>query len=81
MDFWTFVFLVVLCGCCVAIFETWSKNRVKMREAHGRVNPDSDKRIAGLTERVKVLEEIVTDSRYDLKREIEELEERSSSSR
>ena len=81
MDFWTFVFLVVLVGCSVGIFETWSKSRVKMREAEGRVNPGSDKRIAGLMERVKVLEEIVTDSRYDLKREIDELEERSSSSR
>lgn len=79
MEFWTFVFLVVLCGCSVAVFETWSKSRVKMREVHGKVSPGVDKALEGLAERVKVLEEIVTDSRYELKREIEDLERRSSS--
>ena len=79
MDFWTFVFLVVLVGCSVPLFETWSKSRIKMRET--RVSPELDKRLAALTERVGVLEEIVTDKRYELTREIEELEQRSSSSR
>lgn len=78
MDFWTFIFLVVLCGCSVAIFETWSKNRVKMRQAEGRVSPDVEGRLRDLSERVKVLEEIVTDTRYDLKREIDALERHSS---
>ena len=83
MDFWTFVFLVVLCGCAVAMFETWSKSRAGIREAKskGGVNRDQDRRIAALAERVGVLEEIVTDKRYELTREIEELEHRSSSSR
>lgn len=78
MDFWTFVFLVVLTGCSVAIFETWSKSRVKMRQADNSLNPLLQKRLDDLAERVKVLEEIVTDDRYDLKREIEDLERRSS---
>ena len=78
MDFWTFIFLVVLCGCSVAVFETWSRNRVKMREIHGKVGSGAEKRLGDLAERVKVLEEIVTDSRYELRREIEDLERRSS---
>ncbi|MEE9255430.1 MAG: hypothetical protein V3U43_10865 [Pseudomonadales bacterium] len=55
MDFWTFVFLVVLIGCSVGVIGIWTDHRVKMRQVHGNANPEANKRLHDLAERVKVL--------------------------
>jgi len=71
MDMWTFIVVVVALGICGDIV----KKYIDKREV--RNDNDTDDLIAeieALTERVQILEEIVTDDRHRLKQDIAELE-------
>ena len=76
------VVLVVLIGCLTGVLTKWLETRKgTIREEFFGSDMDLDedgmplslKRLEQLEERVAVLEKIVTDNRYDLKREIENL--------
>lgn len=58
-----------------AAFERWMKERSKTRIVELESGPKSEaqERIRALEERVEVLERILTDERYDLKRKISNL--------
>jgi hypothetical protein len=72
MDLFTFIFLVVLVGCSIPILKIWLEGRSQ----RGLGDEESDalrREIAGLRERVQVLEKIVTDRSYEVRRQFAEL--------
>ena len=73
MDFFTFVFLVVVVGCLVGVYSIWQDGQNKRRNNDGDVDNVSGE-IDALRERIQVLEEIVTDQKYQLRRELDTLE-------
>ena len=73
MDFFTFVFLVVLVGCAVGAYSIWQDGQNKRRHNDGDLD-NLVGEIEALRERVQVLEEIVTDQKYQLRRELDNLE-------
>jgi uncharacterized membrane protein len=71
MTVFTMVTWIVVVGCLTGVISDYLKTRrveAKQRNAGG------SEQLEALTERVRVLERIVTDERYDLRREIKELE-------
>lgn len=58
------VFLSIVCS----MFTSWLKHRRKDKA------PADDERLARLEERIRVLERIVTDSGYDVRRQFRDLE-------
>lgn len=72
MDVFTFIFLVVLVGCSIPLLKTWMEGR---QHRIGDADAESLRKEMGvLRERVQVLEKIVTDKSYDVRREFAELE-------
>lgn len=67
MNVFEMIALVVIVTSAASVLSSWLKHR---RAAA----PDEDGRLAKLEERVKVLESIVTDSGYDLRRQFRDLE-------
>ena len=69
MDFFTFLLLTVLIGCSIPLMKLWQdgrKNRSMGADDHGALL----RQIDALQQRVEVLEKIVTDEKYELKREL-----------
>ena len=62
------VVIIVFLSIMASMFSSWLKHRRK------DVTPADDARIERLEERVRVLERIVTDSGYDLRRQFRDLE-------
>jgi hypothetical protein len=62
------VVVIVFLGVVASMYSEWLKHRRK------KVSPMDDERVARLEERVRVLERIVTDSGYDLRRQFRDLE-------
>ena len=74
MNVFTFIFLVVLTGCSIPLLRIYLDYR-RTRDRERTVTSDvPDSKLAELESRIQVLEEIVTDKRYDLSREIDALE-------
>lgn len=71
MHVFTMVSIVVTVGCLTGIITEYLKTR--REEANAR-NRDTEPQIAALEERVRVLEKIVTDERYELRRELQNLD-------
>ena len=67
-----FVLLLVSIVMIARIIETWIKDKKTKPENPDEVEETLSK-IEVLEERVKVLERIITESRFDLKREIDSL--------
>lgn len=72
MDVFTFVIIIVIVGCGTGVLSEYFKHKRKTTELKGddTVYEELDR----LRERVEVLEAIVTDQKYNLKKEIEHLE-------
>lgn len=62
------VVIIVFLSIVAGMFSNWLKHRNAGRP------PADDERIARLEERVRVLERIVTDSGYELRRQFRDLE-------
>lgn len=74
MSFYTFLFLTVLVGCSIPLLKIWQDGR--------KARPVDDANVAAmrlqvdaLQERVAVLEKIVTDEKYELRRELASLDD------
>jgi hypothetical protein len=67
-----FVIAVVLIGCATGLISDYLKTRRKELEQGGTIH-EYESRIETLEERIRVLERIVTEKEYDLKKEINEL--------
>ncbi len=63
------VVIIVFLSVLASMYSSWLKH--KHKSGNG---PADDKRLASLEERVRVLERIVTDSGYDLRRQFRDLE-------
>ena len=72
MDVFTFVIVVVIVGCATGIISDYLKT--KRETASGEVDGDVYEELDRLRERVEVLERIVTDEKYNLKKELDQLE-------
>ena len=67
-----FVLLLVAIVMVARIVETWIRDKKKKPESPDELE-DTLAKIEVLEERVKVLERILTENRFDLKREIDSL--------
>jgi hypothetical protein len=72
MNVFTFVFLTVTVVLCAQLIQTYIENRNKTRTDDEAVD-ETLLKIDRLEERIQVLEKIVTEDRYDLKRRIDNL--------
>ena len=68
----TFVFLIVAVVMFAGLIETWLKQRAGKAESDENIS-DALARIDLLEERIRVLERIVTESKVDLKQQIDNL--------
>ena len=75
MDVFTFVIIVVIIGCGTGVLTEYLKNQRKARELD--VDEDVYQELESLRARVEVLEAIVTDEKYNLTKEIDQLERRA----
>jgi membrane protein implicated in regulation of membrane protease activity len=76
MNPFEFVLLILILAFGYSLLSTWMKQRrVEQRRAarEAEANEDLLGRLAQLEERVKVLERIVTDERFDLRQQFREL--------
>ena len=67
-----FVLLLVAMVMCANICQTWLKQRKKEPETNEELEETMAK-IDVLEERIRVLERIITENRFDLKKEIDDL--------
>lgn len=73
MDVFTFVIAIVAISCASGIVNSYLKNQ---RELRKQQVPDEDAQLEmdALRERIEILERIVTDGKYHLAKELDELE-------
>jgi hypothetical protein len=62
------VVIIVFLSIVASMYSSWLKHKRK------HSSPADDERFARLEERIRVLERIVTDSGYDLRRQFRDLE-------
>jgi hypothetical protein len=74
MDFFTFLFLTVLIGCSIPLMKLWQDGR-KARALDGVGASEIQRQLAALQQRVVVLEKIVTDDKYELRKELASLDD------
>ena len=72
MNVFEFVLLILIICFCYKAFETYIRSRPSKKEKLDE--EQAEDRFRSLEERIKVLERIVTDDRYDLKKEFKDLE-------
>lgn len=72
MDVFTFVIIIVVIGCGTGVLTEYFKQKRKSEEL--TTGDDVYEELDRLRERVEVLERIVTDDKYTLKKELDELE-------
>ncbi len=76
MEVFTMVVLIVFIACGTGVINEHFKTRRKELE-HSSPNDDVYDEVEMLRERIEVLEKIVTDERYHLEKEIDQLERRA----
>jgi uncharacterized small protein (DUF1192 family) len=72
MNVFTFVFMTVTVVLCAKLIQIYIESRNKAR-SENEVADDTLLKIDRLEERIQVLERIVTEDRYDLKKRIDNL--------
>lgn len=68
-----FVLILVSIVMCANIIETWLKQKKKASPESEQELVDTLAKTEQMEERIKVLERIVTENRFDLKKEIDSL--------
>ena len=77
MNFFTFLFLVTIVGCSIPLMKLWQDGRQSRAMPKGEVEA-MRREVEKLRERVQVLESIVTDKSYEVRREFAALESQSA---
>lgn len=72
MDVFTFVIIVVLIGCGSGVINNYMRNQRNKNKL--TVDEDAQQELAELRERIEILEKIVTDEKYQLRRDLDQLE-------
>ena len=67
-----FVLAIVALSFVYKLFDQWVKHKIAQRSVE-EPNNDLMRKLAEVEERVRVLERIVTDERFDLKRQFRDL--------
>ncbi len=75
MDVFTFVIIIVIIGCGTGVLTEYFKSKRESEEFAGDEELFSE--LESLRARVEVLEAIVTDEKYTLKKELDQLERRA----
>ena len=73
MDVFTMVAIIVVVSCTAGVANNYFKSRAKVA---GKLDPAMQRDLEDLRTRVEVLEQIVTDEKYDLAKEINRLDGR-----
>ena len=78
MGFWSFLALAVICGCLLEAYRVYAKSRSRssrseLERLETRIA--SIESTGDLEDRVRTLEAIVTDPKFQLDREIDKLKE------
>ena len=73
MDVFTMVAIIVVVSCTAGVANNYFKSRTKVA---GKLDPAMQRDLDDLRKRVEVLEQIVTDEKYDLAKEINRLDGR-----
>ncbi len=77
MNLWEFITVVAIAGMLTGVIQSWLKSKQGTASSE-KETIQHQQSLAALEERVKVLEAIVTDSKYDLKREFENLKQKEN---
>ena len=72
MDLWTMIVLVVAIGCGAGVAESYFKTQ-RAKRSQQPADEATNNDLAELRQRVEVLEKIVTDRKYQLQRELDQL--------
>ena len=72
MDVFTFVLVIVIVSCGSGVVNNYLKNRREVAQLD--VDDGVYQELSSLRERVEVLERIITDEKYNLERELDQLE-------
>lgn len=75
MDVFTMIVIIVAISCGAGVYNNYLKTR--KQEAGNAPSEDLVAQLDALQERVEVLEKIVTDEKYQLHRELNDLERRA----
>lgn len=75
MGVFEMVVIVVFIGCVFNVISDYLKTQRQKTSSSPKELDDAFNRIDGLEERVRVLERVVTDEKYDLNRQFNELRE------
>ena len=75
MDVFTMVVVIVIVGCVTGVASDYLKNKAKYGSNSDGDVDDALDRIEDLEERIRVLEKVVTDDRYELNRQIDSLKD------
>lgn len=67
-----FIVCIVLIGCATAVIINYLESKKANRQQDTNID-DTLTQLAALEERIRVLERIVTENKFDLKREIDRL--------
>lgn len=73
MGVFDMIVVVVVVGCITGVISDYLKNKRKAGDIVNEDLADALDRIDDLEDRIKVLERVVTDDKYDLGRQIDEL--------
>lgn len=73
MFLFEFIIWIVALAFVFSLVSTWLKQRGVAAQRGDEANRDLAERLARAEDRIRVLERIVTDERYDLKKEIDDL--------
>ena len=74
MGVFEMITVVVVIGCITGIINNYLRIRQKASVVHGEDVDEAFERIENLEERIRVLEKVVTDDRYDLEKQIDQLD-------
>lgn len=72
MNTFYFVLTIIAICCATSIVSQYLKMRAK-RDENGSALDDAETQISALEERVRVLERIITERKFDLRNEIDKL--------
>lgn len=73
MGVFEMVAVIVVIGCLTGVINNWLKIRHQNASVQNEDLDEAFERIENLEERIRVLEKVVTDDRYELKRELDAL--------
>ncbi|MFQ5609256.1 MAG: hypothetical protein ACE5F8_03190 [Woeseiaceae bacterium] len=68
----SFIVLIVLIACCTGVAYEYLRTQAKKRETNEDAT-EMTAQLEALEERIRVLERIVTEKKFDLKQEIDRL--------